>query len=315
MADKQIGRRRFVLGLGSSLYVLLGKTYCSAGQTSKSMNIQIDADALSVSTGGSGDPALLLHGFGSSKFTWRHICRALGNTFTYYAIDLPGSGLSPAPIDFDYSLENIADVVTDFIVRKDLRRLSVFGASLGGGIALLSLLRHERELAKRIRSLCIIDGIAYPQDFPFFVDLLRIPFFGPMIVDLVSPEAQARAVLRNCYFDEGLITQEQVNQYAGPFKRKEVRHALIKTARSINTERLSLYLPQLATISVPSLLIWGREDRVVPLDIGQRLAKALSRAQLVIIDRCGHMPQEECPDAVIAAIRLFVDKTLKDRPH
>jgi pimeloyl-ACP methyl ester carboxylesterase len=61
----------------------------------------------------------------------------------------------------------------------------------------------------------------------------------------------------------------------------------------------------LSSIDVPSLLIWGREDRVVPLQIGQRLARELKHSALSIIERCGHMPHEERPDEVIAAVKRF----------
>jgi pimeloyl-ACP methyl ester carboxylesterase len=265
----------------------------------------MDIDRLAVVSGGSGEPVLLIHGFGFSKFTWRHLCQSLGDSFTYYALDLPGSGNSPAPSGFEYSLEELSDVVADFIVRKDLRNLMLVGWSLGGGVALLSLLRHAPELTHRIKKLCIIDGIAYPQKFPFFVGLLRIPFLGPALQRFLPAGALAHAVLRYCYSDCGLITKEQIREYAGHLRKKEVRQALTRTARSINVARLSDYIARINTIDVPALLIWGSEDRAAPLEIGLRLANELRRSRLVVIQRCGHMPHEERPSEVIAAVRQF----------
>jgi pimeloyl-ACP methyl ester carboxylesterase len=263
-----------------------------------------DLDKLAVTCGGSGDPALFVHGFGFTGFTWRHVCRSVGDSFAYYAIDLPGCGNSPAPDGFDYSLENISDVVADFIVRKDLKALLLVGWSLGSGIVLLSVLRHP-ELGSRIKSLCIIDGIAYPQKFPFFVGLLRVPMLGHAISEMVPAEVQASSVLKFCYFDKRLITKEQISEYARHLRKKGVRQALMKVARSIDTNRLSEYISQLNTIDLPSLLIWGREDRAVPVEIGYRLAKELKHSSLTVIERCGHMPHEERPDQVIAALRQF----------
>lgn len=305
------GHRRLlvkcVLSSTLTLYPLV-----TGGETRKLMSTGFDIRQLSFSTGGTGTPALFIHGFGSSKYTWRNVCTALEDMLTYYAIDLPGSGMSPAPADFVYSLQNLADVVTEFILARDLRNLTLVGTSLGGGVVLLALLRHSQELYRRVRDVCLIDGIAYPQSLPFFVSLLRVPFLGSAAVELIPSEVQARSVLSYCYFDDTLITQEQVQEYAGYFTRREVRVALQETARLIDPERLAPYIKQFPTIMQPCLLIWGRNDKVVPLEIGQRLARELPHSELLIIDRCGHMPQEECPNRIIPAIRRFIEQRRRD---
>src|SRR5713101_135959 len=118
--------------------------------------IKFDASRLAVATGGAGEPAIFVHGFGSDKFTWRHVCDGLTDVFSFYAIDLPGSGESPAPRHFHYTLENFADVLTDFIIMKDLKKLTLVGTSLGAAVVLLALLRNRDELARRVRSLCLL---------------------------------------------------------------------------------------------------------------------------------------------------------------
>jgi pimeloyl-ACP methyl ester carboxylesterase len=266
---------------------------------------QIDSGWISVASGGSGDPILFLHGFGFSKFTWRYVCQALQDRFTYYAIDLPGSGSSPVPQDVEYSLEYLSDVVSDFISGNNFKNLTLVGWSMGSGVALLSLLRHSAQLRGRVKALCIIAGIAYPQKFPFFVGLLRRPIFGPALLGVLPAEMYAAAVLRHCYFDRSLITNEQIREYGGNFRKKEVRQCLIQMARSIRTERALEYIGRLSTIEIPSLLIWGREDQAVPLEIGQRLARELKGSSLKIIEQCGHIPHEERPGEVVAAIKQF----------
>jgi pimeloyl-ACP methyl ester carboxylesterase len=304
--DRIDRQRRCLVGYGLSAILLALHPSGAYSEQRKLVKTGFDVNRLSVSTGGTGEPALFIHGFGSSKYTWFHVCQGMKDILTYYAIDLPGSGSSPAPADFVYSLENFADVVADFILTKDLENLTLVGTSLGGGVALLTLLRHSQELSSRIKAICLIDSIAYPQSLPFFVGLLRIPLFGPLAVDLIPGEVQARAVLSYCYFNDALITPEQVQEYAGYFRRRDARTALQKTARLIDQERLSAYMKQFATITKPCLLIWGREDKVVPLDIGQRLARDLPHSELVVIDRCGHMPQEECSRELIAPLRRFI---------
>ncbi len=270
--------------------------------------IKFDASRLAVATGGAGEPAVFVHGFGSNKVTWRRVCQGLTDVFSFYAIDLPGSGASPAPRHFHYTLEHFADVLTDFIIVKDLKKLTLVGTSLGAAVVLLALLRNRDELAPRVRSLCLIDAVAYPQDFPFFVEILRTPVLGPLA--FYSPFFVK--ILRIPVFGRPLTAISLPPQYARYYARKRVREALIKTARLIDSEQLARYVQRLKTIHLPTLVIWGRRDRVVPLRLGKRLARDLPNSRLIVIDHCGHAPHQECPAKVIAALKEFAQTTSDD---
>jgi pimeloyl-ACP methyl ester carboxylesterase len=266
--------------------------------------IKFDASRLAVATGGAGEPAVFVHGFGSDKVTWRHVCQGLTDVFSFYAIDLPGSGESPAPRHFHYTLERFADVLTEFIIMKDLKKLTLVGTSLGATVVLLAILRNRDELAPRVRSLCLIDAVAYSQDFPFFVEILRTPVLGPLA--FYSPFFVK--ILRMPVFGRPLTAISLPPQYA----RKRVREALIKTARLINSEQLARYVQRLKTIHLPTLVIWGRKDSVVPLRLGKRLARDLPNSRLIVIDHCGHAPHQECPAKVITALKEFAQTTGDD---
>jgi pimeloyl-ACP methyl ester carboxylesterase len=268
--------------------------------------IKFDARRLAVATGGAGEPAVFVHGFGSNKSTWRHVCHGLEDVFSYYAIDLPGSGESPAPRHFHYTLEHFADVLTDFIILKDLKKLTLVGTSLGATVILLAMLRNRDALAPRVRSLCLIDPVAYPQEFPFFFDLLRVPVLGPLALNFPFFSILPRSVLG------ALPAISLPPQYSRYYARRRVREALIKTARLISAETLARYVRRLKTIDVPTLVIWGRRDPVVPLKHGKRLARDLPNSRLIVIDRCGHTPHKECPVEVIAALREFAQRTSDD---
>jgi pimeloyl-ACP methyl ester carboxylesterase len=90
-----------------------------------------DPGRVAVKTGGAGDPALFVHGFGSNKLIWRDVWEGLRDVFSFHAIDLPGCGESPTPKGFRYTLNRLADLLTDFIVKKDLKNLTLVGSSLG----------------------------------------------------------------------------------------------------------------------------------------------------------------------------------------
>jgi pimeloyl-ACP methyl ester carboxylesterase len=269
----------------------------------------VDALQLATVSGGAGPPALFIHGFGSSKYTWRRVCAGLQDVFSYHAIDLPGHGESPASADFDFSIENLSDVLARYIESRDFKNLTVVASSLGATITLLAMLRNAISLSQRVSSLCIIDGACYPQTLPFFVDLLRWPVIGGLS-EGVAPsqevaETLARLVLGYCFFESSRITEEHIKEYAGYVRHRENRRAIGRIARSIDTAMLARYVPLLKTIKAPSLLIWGSEDRVIPIESGRRLQRDLPNAQFVAIERCGHLPQEERPDDVVPLIRRF----------
>jgi pimeloyl-ACP methyl ester carboxylesterase len=242
--------------------------------------IQFDASSLALESGGSGDPALFVHGFGSSKSDWRRVCGGVGDVFSFYAIDLPGFGETPAPGRFRYTLENFADVLTEFVTIRDFKKLTMVGTSLGASIILLAVLRNRVELATRLRSLCLIDAIVYPRHFSYLIETLQTsialaPLFGFLATDFLWPE------------------------------RRRIRDAMVETVRQVDVERFAHYLPRLKTIDLPTLVIWGREDDLVPLRFGKRLARDLPNARLVVIDDCGHAPHRQRPGKVIAALKKF----------
>lgn len=257
---------------------------------------RFDAGKLAVTTLGSGAPALFVHGFGSNRRCWRAVCAGLADVFTCHAIDLPGAGDSPAPRRFRYSLEQFADVLTDFIVLKDLRRLTLVGASLGAAVILLALLRNREALSYRVRALCLIDAVAYPQELPLFLEMLRSPMVGPLAVDLPS-------------LLTGVPLPSRMWDFAQYYGRRRVRDAIVRTAQLIDSERLEHYVERLGTITLPALVLWGRRDGIVPLRHGRRLASDLPRARLLVFDDCGHSPQTDCPDKVITALRGFAVET------
>ena len=221
------------------------------------------APQLAAERGGSGPPALFVHGFGSSKYTWRSVCAGLRDVFSYHAIDLPGAGNSPAPANFDFALENLSDTVAQYVVLNDLKNLTIVSSSLGAAITFIAILRNFPSLAPRIGSLCVIDGACYPQRFPFFIDLLRWPVVAGLSEQTDPPpelaEFLARTVLGYLFFDASRITDDQAREYAGYITGREHRRAIAKIARALDMAVLSRYVPLLKTIRMPTLIIWGSE--------------------------------------------------------
>jgi pimeloyl-ACP methyl ester carboxylesterase len=271
----------------------------SALETSSSVNLH-------QKEYGIGDPILCIHGLGANIFTWRHFVTHFPQTNKLILVDLKGFGASPKPFDTHYSIEEHANDIYRLILRDDLKRLTLVGNSLGGGIALLVAMRLCEQDPTRLSKLILIDAGAYKEYLPGYLKLMR-SFLGKLIVYLPPSKLAARFVLRASYYDKNKITEEQVDAYAEPIASEGGRHALLQTARQCIPANSDEIITKLKSITVPTLILWGRHDGVIPLKVGERLDQDLPNATLEVLEQCGHIPQEEKPEETIATISHFMN--------
>lgn len=257
---------------------------------------------------GDGKPVILLHGFAASTFTWRHLAPVLAETNKVYLLDLKGFGGSPKPDDSAYTIFDQAHLVLKFIEKHQLTNFSIIGHSYGGGVSLVTALLLNKNSPGTLNKLVLIGSIAYSQEIPFFIELLATPFLGGLVANTVPVTFQVRNVLDKAYYNDDLITEEVVQAYSVPLGEDSAVNALLSTAKSIipsNIEELSLEYP---LIKVPTKLIWGKQDEIVPLEVGKKLNQSISDSSLLVIEDCGHIPQEECPDLAVPPIIDFLTK-------
>jgi len=255
---------------------------------------------------GEGPPLLLIHGFGASTYTWRHIAPELARNHRVIAVDLKGFGQSDKPFDSRYSVFDQAELLAQLIEDRDLRDLTVVGHSFGGGVALVLALEADERLKGRITKLILLDSIAYPQDIPVFFRMLDMPLVSHLGVRMVPPAVQTRIALRIAYLDNSKIDDEEVETYAAPLRTAAGKHAIIHSARQIMPEGLEEISERYKSIALPTLVVWCDHDRIVPLDVGLRLRRTLPNSTLKVVEGCGHMPQEEQPAATLSLIRDFL---------
>lgn len=268
------------------------------GQASSSINLHQEEY-------GSGDPILCLHGLGGNIFTWRNFIKPFSRNNKLILVDLRGFGASPKPIDQHYSLEEHADEIYKIILRDNLTRLTLIGNSLGGAVALLLAIRLCEQERNRLSKLVLIAAGAYKEYIPRYLNLMRT-VLGPPMIYLAPSRLAARFVLRAAYYDPQKLTNEQTRAYSGPIASRAGRHALLQTAKQCIPPRSDELIAKLSSITVPTLLLWGREDAVIPLNVGQLLEQAIPNSKLEVIDNCGHIPQEEKPDETIERISKFM---------
>jgi pimeloyl-ACP methyl ester carboxylesterase len=222
-------------------------------------------------------------------------------------VDLKGAGRAPKPDDDRYAPEDQAELVLRLVEELDLRRITLVGHSLGGGVSLLTALALTGREPERLERLVIVAGAAYDQRMPPFVRLADYPHLSARLFEVIGARRVVRAVIEQIVHDPSRVDEAQVRGYADPLSTREAVRCLVATARQIRPKALDAVVARYPALDVPTLLLWGRGDRVVPLSIGERLARDLPRARLVVLERCGHLPAEELPEESYAAVERFLD--------
>lgn len=271
----------------------------------------VDLNGLSVRTrvAGHGRPALvLLHGFAASTFTWHQVFTELSRLGTLIAFDRPAHGFTARPIQSKwggrspYSLEDQADLTIAILDHFGIDRAILVGHSAGGSVAALTALRH----LNRVPSLILIAPAIY-SDIPPPPWLRRI--FGASLMRNVGPWIArtgarcAHPILNRAWHDSTRITAEIREGYFAPFRVTDWDKGMWEAARVNHSLGLR---HQIGALRVPTLVITGDDDRVVPVAESRRLASELPDAKLEVIPDCGHIPQEEQPQLFLDAVIPFI---------
>ena len=260
-------------------------------------------------TAATGDVFLLVHGYGGSSYTWNRWLPALARRGRVLQVDLKGFGGAPKPDDGRYAPTDLAEILFEAIREQDLEHVTLIGHFLGGGLALLTALRLIDAGESRLARLVLIAAPAYRQKLPPFVPLSRAPTLSRTLARVVGIERIVTHVLRSIVFDPSTITDEQIRAYTLGLETEGGLRAAMDVGRTILPDDIEAVARRYPEIDVPTLLLWGDHDRVIPLRIAHRLVEDLPRATLSVIEGCGHIPPEERPDESYAALAAFLDET------
>jgi pimeloyl-ACP methyl ester carboxylesterase len=257
---------------------------------------------------GSGRPVIALHGYGATSYSWRHLAAACPAGIALYLFDLRGFGAAHKPFDERYALADQAAQICAFVNAEDLRDVTLIGHSMGGGVALLAA--FELMAQGRLRSLVLVGSVAFPQETPLFLRLAGTPVLGPLALACLPPRLLVKFVLRQAYYDPEKIEDAAVATYAGNLASAEGRHALHQAARHMIPADLDAIVARYKDIAVPTLIVWGRNDEIIPFANGTRLHATIPASRLFTVDACGHIPQEEKPRETIPVITAFLAQGL-----
>lgn len=263
--------------------------------------IEVDGRLAHVARSGSGEPVVLLHGFGASSYSWRHISAALSGEFELIAIDLNGFGYTErARGAAAYTVAGQLALVIGVMDALGIERAHLAGHSYGGALAQHLVWRYPQ----RFRSLVLVDsaGVAYP-----WTRRHRSAAITPLTYLFIRTRAIKREAvlvgLQRSFADDSLITPELVDAY---FER--VRIAGVSRAfRGLTVPTAEpRELPDLEHLDLPVLLVWGARDELIPPQAAERVVATLPHAELEILDGVGHIPPEESPAELAELMRRFL---------
>ncbi|MGB7738294.1 MAG: alpha/beta hydrolase [Steroidobacteraceae bacterium] len=246
-------------------------------------------------------PIFLLHGTGASLHTWDGWARELARERRVIRFDLPGFGLTGPSPDGIYSVESYVDTVLAVADTLGVQRFVLAGNSLGGYVAWATAVLHPQ----RVDRLVLVDAAGYPfqsQSVPLAFRIARTPLLNRLVRD-VLPRGVVASSLRDVYGDPTRVTPELVDRYFDLATRAGNRAALV--ARFDQTQPGSL-AERVREIQVPTLILWGRKDRLIPLEFGEQFARDIHGSRLVVFDALGHVPHEEDPARTVAAVLPFI---------
>ncbi len=239
---------------------------------------------------------VLIHGFACSRLNWHSILAKFpGHKYTLFIPDLKGYGDSSAPHDGAYSLYDQAHIIKAFTAYLNLKKFSLVGHSMGGGVVLT--LATMRELTSKIDALVLLDSAAFKDPKPRFIKILNTPFLRYIFLFLLIPlNSIIRYAIGRIFYDKQKVTDVLIKRYRPYFYRQRHHNVYIKTAEQLIPENYYEEIEKFKQIQIPALIIWGKQDPVIPLRNGLKLADHLQNSTLRIIDECGHIPHEEKPE-------------------
>jgi pimeloyl-ACP methyl ester carboxylesterase len=255
-----------------------------------------------------GSPVLLLHGISGSIETWLPNLKALCAQHTVYAVDMIGHGRTDKPLDAGYTIHDLAQFVRDFMTAADIRRAHMIGHSLGGAVA-LRLTLHFPAVVER---LILVSSAGLGKEVGMVFRLGSLPLLGEIMLKPtpILPEATKKLMV----YDPAVLTPEKTQQDFEIQNLPGNLAAFFKIMRSnVNVfgQKESAYQPHLrglGEIQKPTLVIWGRDDQLVPAAHADAAAKGLSNVQVHLFDACGHLPNLE----VAAQFNQLIGKFLSD---
>jgi pimeloyl-ACP methyl ester carboxylesterase len=260
-------------------------------------------------TAGSSEPVyLLLHGFLANTYTWHRVFDELAQNGRVIAFDRPAFGLSGRPLAWEgenpYSMISQVRLAVALLDHLDVDKAVFVGNSAGGTVAAEIALAHpERTQALVLLDAAIYSGGGAPSWIKPLLATPQARRIGLYVVRRITGGGNVSNVIDLAWHDPSSVTLETLEGYRTTFQVENWDKALWEFTLASRESRLAERIQQ---VQAPVLVLTGDDDRIVPTEESIRLAGEIPRAELVVFPNCGHVPQEECPESFLQAVKEFL---------
>lgn len=252
-------------------------------------------------------PLVLLHGTGASLHTWDGWVNALKSERKIIRLDLPAYGLTGPNPTSDYSQEFYASFINDFLTKLGVKQCIISGNSLGGSIAWNYAVKYPEKVSKMI----LVDAGGYPMKSKSVPIAFQVAGW-PLIKNLfkyVTPRSIVQKSIENVYADKSKVTKILVDRYFELSLREGNRQAFIdRMSEFRNKGIINFASAKIKELKMPTLIIWGDKDLLIPLEVGEKFHADLPNDTLVFFKNLGHTPMEEDAGKTVAVVREFLKR-------
>lgn len=274
---------------------------------------------LAVTTSGveGAPPVLLLHGFPTHSYLWRHVMHALGDDVHAVAPDLPGLGDTVVSPYEDFTAPMQAELLLELLDRLGLDQVAVVAHEQGGAVAQQLVANHP----ERVSHLALVDVVAYDNwPVPMMASVMRLartPGLDTVAYALDLPRRvahSARLGFARAMFDRSLMTPDVVEEYLRPVSTNEGRERARRFLLAADNRFTLECLPGLRAYQGPALVVWGADDVFLSPSWGVRLVEDLPGAErLELLPFCGHLVPEERPEQLAQLLRRLLERPAAPR--
>jgi len=280
-------------------------------QVTEMKHLELHGDRVAYQDAGSGPETLvLIHGMAGSSGTWRAVIPQLSRRYRVIAPDLLGHGQSAKPRG-DYSLGAFAVWLRDLLDELEVSRATIIGQSLGGGVAMQFVYQHPQFCDR----LILISSGGLGPDVGWTLRMLSAPG-AELLLPVIAPRPVLSAgnKLRGWFSAAGIQSPRGAEMWSAytSLSDAETRQAFLRTLRSVVDHRgqaVSAFNRLHLTADMPTMVIWGDQDRIIPVEHGYALHEARPGSRLEVLEGVGHFPHVERPGDVVDLIDDFIDST------
>ena len=267
-------------------------------QAQPSKQVEIFGQKIHYIEAGSGPTVILLHGLGGDKTNWAFTAPVLAKSYHVYVPDQVGFGESDKPL-IDYRIGTLVDFLDGFCKKLGISKATVVGNSLGGWTAVAFTLAHP----DKVDRLVLVDSAGY--------SLAKTGIQAPrellMVLNPSTLEGE-KTLMKTIPANKALVTDEFAENAFAAHMRKNDGYTIDRFLDSV-LHNEDVVDGKLGAIKAPTLIVWGREDGLIPLAAGQMMGSEIVGSQTVILDHCGHMPQIECAIPFNTTLLKFLDSS------